>query len=784
MQSNAALSTWLADRTADRLAELLSRRDLPRSATYGTRPLTSFAGLAEHLLGDHSTARAMRLLTLAELQILTAVARLADLRHGPLPEPGSQTDPDPSDRPVPRDELLDAVAPTPEARRAAEECLDRLAVQALVLPPHNGVDLVVPLLLHRRSAELRGLGRPVDRLLTDAFNAAEVHRISAELGLPGARSRDQAQRAVTALLSEPDEVRALVAQAPPEALDVLAKLVPGPPQLYATCFTSQYGYYVAGRAKFLFRAAGSGHPGADWLARHGLLLPVGTDLVELPREVGTALRPDEEHLPFDPGPPQLRGSAALPRGAAGEAQTAAAAAASQAELVLRAVAAQPPTLRKAGGVAVRDSRRLAKTTGVPEAQVRLWLDLAATADLLGPVQDEPPKTRGRRPPPQPPGRIVPTQRYDGWLAASPAERLLPLVAAWAVTPEVFTHWPDPEETPVALAAPQDPTAVVLRRALLDTLAALPQGWGLEPTAPENLDALLVGAVWQRPTVLTPAEGPDRTRATLTEAALLGVAAHGALTPVGQAVRALLHSGADRCFPSVPGAGPRLHSHPAIADAVRGLRDALAELLPPPQTTARFQADLTAVVAGAASPELTELLTCCAVRESEGHAVVWRITAASVRRALDGGLDATDLLQRLTEASVDGLPLPQPLEYLVKDTARTHGRMRVVRSACCIRSDDEALILELSRTRSLAKLGLRRIAPTVLVSTVGPEETLVALRTAGFAPVLEAATGTTVVERAPAERAPTSMPPLSHAEDHRGSGPRTAAALAAKLLGGG
>ncbi|WP_055588943.1 helicase-associated domain-containing protein [Peterkaempfera griseoplana] len=786
MQSPAALSTWLADRTPEQLAELLRERDLPGAAAYVPHVLDSLRSLAGHLLGDHSTARALGLLDTAELQLLVAVARLADLRHGPLPalaDPGGE--PDPAERAVPREELLQAVATDPGARRAAEERLDRLAARALVLPPHDGRLLSVPMLLHRRSAELRGLGRPVDRLLTEAFNAAEVHRVAAGLGLPAARSRDLAQRAVTTLLGDPAEVRALVAQAPPQAQDVLGRLVPGPPQLHTRCFTSQYGYYAAGRAKFLFRAAGSGDPGVDWLAERGLLVPVGTDLVELPREVGAALRPDEERPAFDPCPPPVAGLVVLGRGADGEAQTAAAAAASQAELVLRAVAAQPPALRKAGGVAVRDSRRLAKTVGIPEARARLWLDLAAGADLLGAVQDEPPKGRGRRPAPAPPGRIVPTERYDSWLSSAPAERLLPLVAAWAVTPEILSYWPDPDDTPVALVTPQDPTAVALRGALLDALAGLPEGRGLGADALPAPDSLLVRTVWQRPSVLAPVEDLEgRVAATLAEAGLLGVVAHGALTPIGHAVRALLHSGAHRYYPAVPGAGPRLDSYPAVADAVRRLRGALAELLPPPQTTARFQADLTAVVAGAASPELAELLSGCAVRESEGHAVVWRITPASVRRALDGGLDAADLLQRLSEASTGGLPLPQPLEYLVKDIARTHGRMRVVRSACCIRSDDEALVMELSKARSLARLGLRRIAPTVLVSTAEPEDTLAALRAAGYAPVLEAATGTTVVERAPAERAPAAMPPLSHAEHQGGRGPRTAAALAARLLDGG
>ncbi|MGA5701279.1 helicase-associated domain-containing protein [Peterkaempfera bronchialis] len=781
MHSSTALRDWLATRTPDQLAELLRQRDLPAAAS-GAREVGSLGGLAEHLLGDRSAARALGLLDLAELQVVTSVAQLADQRYGPLPEPAPGVDP--ADRAVGRAELLDALAgQDADRRRAAEGCLERLAERALILPPH-GSRLAVPLVLHRRSARLRGLGRPVDQLLTDAFNAAEIHRIAAGLELPAARSRDAAQRAVVELLADPARVRALVADAPQDARDLLAALVPGPPLLATHCFTAQYGYYTAGRTKYLFRAAGSGDPGTDWLAKRGMLVPVGTEVAELPREVGTALRPEGDRPVFTPAPPPLEGSVELPRGAVGEAEAAAAAAVSRAELLLRAVAARPPALRKAGGVAVRDIGRLVKATGLPEVHVRFWLDLAANADLVAPLPDEVPAPRGRsrRPAPQPAARLVPTERYDGWLAGTPADRLLPLLATWAVTPEVFTYWPDEDETPVALVAAQDPGAVPLRGALLEALADLPPGRGIGP-GPVSSASLLEAASWHRPLEVVPGEeAASRALATLAEAELLGVVAHGALTPVGHALRALLRSGAWRYFPAVPGAGPRLHSHPAVAAAVRQLSDALAELLPPPRTTARFQADLTAVVTGAPAPELTELLSCCAVRESEGHAVVWRITASSVRRALDSGLDAADLLQRLSEASADGLPLPQPLEYLVKDTARTHGRMRVVRSACCIRSDDEALVLELSKARALARLDLRRIAPTVLVSTADPDTALAALRAAGYAPVLEAASGTTVVERAAAERAPSAMPPLSHAEHPAGPGPRTAAALAARLLG--
>ncbi|MFD9374401.1 helicase-associated domain-containing protein [Streptomyces sp. NPDC059999] len=81
-------------------------------------------------------------------------------------------------------------------------------------------------------------------------------------------------------------------------------------------------------------------------------------------------------------------------------------------------------------------------------------------------------------------------------------------------------------------------------------------------------------------------------------------------------------------------------------------------------------------------------------------MVWRITAASVRRALDSGWSADELLDRLTAASERGTPLPQPLAYTIKDTARTHGQLKVVRSACCIRWDDTGLIAEVAHARGL------------------------------------------------------------------------------------
>ncbi|MEU8432997.1 helicase-associated domain-containing protein [Streptomyces sp. NPDC029216] len=822
MNARTALTQWLGTLGTDRLTALLEQRDLPLAA--GFRRITTLPELADHLLGDESVAHGLMEGTAGELELLASIAALALERHGPVDGededgpryPWQQPRPvvpvEPAERLVPERDVLAWFEPGQDRQRA-ERTLARLRERALLLPAPRG-RLALPPLLHVRAAGFDGYGRTAARLLTAAYNAPEVKRIAATLvGEGAARTRDQAQELITAVLADPARVRDLVAGAPARARELLDHLVPGPPLLRTHCFVSRYGEQYGGPdSKYVFRQGGSGDEGTDWLAARGLLVPVGLDLVELPYEVSRALR-GEQALPsprLEPEPFTAT-TAPLPPGWEDEGAAAAAAAAWRAELVLRALAAQPVTIRKAGGIAVRDTRRLARAAGADEADTRLWLDLAANAGLAAPQNDEPaPAAAGRRAhakAPKPPARLLPSHCYDAWAAAPAAGKLLPLLAAWAVVPEVLTHWPDPDEPPVALISPQDEEAVTLRTGLLQALATLPAGHGLTGDALGYAE-LLDRAAWFRPALRghlavddtgapTGLDGlVDRLEATLKEAVLLGVVAHGALTPVGRALCRLLEAGAAHHYPAVPGAaadpaatgadglGEDLSARPALAAAVTALRDALHAALPAPRTTARFQSDLTATVTGAPAPALADLLSAVGDIESEGHAVVWRITAASLRRALDAGWNADELVDRLTAACEGGTQLPQPLTYTIKDTARTHGRLKVVRSACCIRSDDPGLIAEVAQARGLAKLRLRRIAPTVLISTAPPEETLTALRTAGYAPTQEAETGTTVLDRAATHRAPSLLPTLDEAhppygEPTRGI-PSSARTLAAAL----
>ena len=79
-------------------------------------------------------------------------------------------------------------------------------------------------------------------------------------------------------------------------------------------------------------------------------------------------------------------------------------------------------------------------------------------------------------------------------------------------------------------------------------------------------------------------------------------------------------------------------------------------------------------------------------------------------------------------------IPQPLKYLIEDTAARHARLRVGSAASFIQSDDETALLELLDTSGA--LGPVRLAATVLVSHATPRDTADVLRSLGLSPSVE------------------------------------------------
>ncbi|WP_350227744.1 helicase-associated domain-containing protein [Paraoerskovia sediminicola] len=260
----------------------------------------------------------------------------------------------------------------------------------------------------------------------------------------------------------------------------------------------------------------------------------------------------------------------------------------------------------------------------------------------------------------------------------------------------------------------------LRASVLSVLVAHP---GLSLTTDAVLDVLRWGSPRSRPPVAA-VEG------LLTEAATLGITGAGAASPLGAALRGDEAAGASA-------SASRTLPHPTPA-RVAELGAALDALVPPPVDEVLLQGDLTGIVPGRPGPALEALLADSADVESRGAAVTVRFSGSSVTRALDAGRTADQLLAAL--GSHSRTPVPQPLEYLVRDAARRHGRLRVGSATSYLRSDDPAALAGLVDDRALRALGLFAIAPTVLAAHAPAAEVRAALRERGLSPTVEGPDG--------------------------------------------
>ena len=164
--------------------------------------------------------------------------------------------------------------------------------------------------------------------------------------------------------------------------------------------------------------------------------------------------------------------------------------------------------------------------------------------------------------------------------------------------------------------------------------------------------------------------------------------------------------------------------------------AAKELVPASVDTLIAQGDMTMLAPGPLEPDMASFLERIAELESPGLASVWRVTEASVRRGLDGGLTAEEVHAWLGRHVMG--KVPQAIAFLVDDTARTHGAIRAGSALSYIRSADPALI-----ATAAERCNLRVLAPTVAVSDQPLTKLMAQLRAAGMQPTAEDNTGATL-----------------------------------------
>ncbi|MGW1211152.1 helicase-associated domain-containing protein [Streptomyces sp. NPDC002499] len=582
-----------------------------------------------------------------------------------------------------------------------------------------------------------GLG-PTVAEATAGMSPGRIQEIVGAAGLPSTHDAVSAVAALTGLYGDRKRMAALLEQAPAESLEVLARLVWGPP----------YGQVTADPA-----------PRLRWLLDRGLLLPTAPGTVVLPREVALHLRGGHAHRTTEPVPPAVEPTAVhrpqvVDAAAAGQAYTALA---TVAELLKDWHEGGPAVLR-AGGLSVRDLKRTAVALDLPEPVAAFWVELAYAAGLLASdgEADE---------------RYAATPAYDEWLERPAAERWARLAEAWltATRTSGLVGGRDAKDRSLAALGPglDRSAAPEVRHRVLSLLAGLPEG------AAPAADSVLARLRWERPP-RGPQPGDDlRARLagwTLSEAEMLGVTGRGALSAHGRALLGAPAPSPSQTLPEVPGDKLPVHhtaaptSRPPLepltpaeqATASAAAIRLLAPLLPEPLDHVLLQADLTAVAPGPLERPLADMLDVLADVESKGGATVYRFTPGSVRRALDAGRAAGDLHAFL--AAHSRTPVPQPLTYLIDDVARRHGRLRVGAASAYVRCDDDAVLNEILADKRAAGLRLRRLAPTVLATQADPAALLDGLRAMGFAPAAESADGDVLITRADAHRTPPRTAP--------------------------
>lgn len=601
-------------------------------------------------------------------------------------------------RPAPTD--ITTLAARATTRSSVQRALDGLDLATL-----RALEAVVAAGPVRPPEVARLLGEPprsarVARLLEELWTLALVWH-SPE-GIRAARTVHEVMGDPAGLgpaLADVPEGRALavaLAGLSPRERSVLDALAWGPPT----------GVLSTGSADRAVAEAGAS------LVAKGLLHRVDDQHVLLPRQVGLALRGGRLYREprLDPPVPDapaldLQMVDAAAGGRAGELLT-------EAAELIDEWGARPPRVLRSGGLAVRDLGRVATLLELTREQAAWLVEVLAAAGLV--AADD----RGEP-------AWMPTGAADDWLEEPAHVRWAQLAGAWLRMTAAPSLVGTGEGGRVNALSPESswPPGRQRRLDALDALASLPPG------TPADAESLAELVRWRRP-IRTARAGETGVEVVLREAEWAGVTGRGALSTPGR----LLLGGDEEAAAA-----------------------AMADHIPPPVEEVLLQADLTAVAPGRLDGPARSLMRLVSDVESRGGATVHRFTEASIRRALDAGWTADRLLGELAQMS--RTPVPQPLEYLVRDVARRHGALRVGVAGAYVRSDDSALLDRMLTDRELGLLQLRRIAPTVVVSPLPPGTVLDVLRDHQYGPVGESPDG--AVALAPAHHHRTTRPGSTH-----------------------
>ncbi len=428
--------------------------------------------------------------------------------------------------------------------------------------------------------------------------------------------------------------------------------------------------------------------GVQWLLEEGFLIPFNQQTVVLPREVAIYLRGNKVHRELETSQPSVTGSKRDLRNVQSAAIANITTFLRWTEEVLNFWAQEPATALRSGGLGVRDLKELSLHLGVDESCTAFVAEVAYLSGLLTIDPDD---------------KILPTHQFDIWLTQNASVKWQLLASAWLSTSRVSGLVGKEGSKNVAPLGPElDRSSAATTRRL--TLTLLQENSQIAV----DIDSLFAAATWLAPAKRAGGLQKDYILWAMREAEWLGITGQGVLSSYG----ADFLTGGDST--SVDTDLPKAVDHILI------------------------QSDNTAIAPGPLEHEVAQELALIADVESRGGATVFRFSEGSIRRGLDHGRTGEEISKFLAKTSKT--PMPQPLEYLIADVAKKHGKLRVGNTASFIRCEDSALITQIMGDKRLDVLGLRKIAPEVLICGHDATEAMNILRSCGYLPAAEDSRG--------------------------------------------
>ena len=416
-----------------------------------------------------------------------------------------------------------------------------------------------------------------------------------------------------------------------------------------------------------------------WLLENDFLVAIDSTHVILPREVGLYLRGGSAF-------PELSEVAPLITGEKRFAKNVELAAIANVSTLLRWAeelahnwSDEPPVALKSGGLGVRDLKQTAEHLGVDEQCAAFVCEILFLAGLIVVDGDD---------------RILPTTTFDAWLIQTAEDRWFTLASVWKETSRVSGLVGKSDAKNIAALGPEldRSTYAPLKKLILQVLCKSPE---LDPDA----ESLRNHINW-----LAPGRANSEYISYIRrEAEWFGITGQGAISSFGKAF---------------------------IEERELGITAAL----PKPVDHIMIQSDNSAIAPGPLEIEIANELGTLADIESRGGATVYRFSEGSIRRGLDHGKTGDqirDFLKRISKT-----PIPQPLDYLIADVSKRHGRLRVGVSSTYIRCEDEGIVQQILHDKKLEDIHLRKLAPQVLISDNDLHDLTNALRDAGYLPALE------------------------------------------------